>query len=407
MSTIEETVKNLPCEDGVKMDWNCPTNEFYHAKQEEQNNYDGAYFSTTFAQARQKLDYSYHKNPKMFRQEFQDGILKNILASTSKNLDTTSPQEEKLDGGKGMANNQKQNPWIVFTAGCMGVGKSYALSQLFQKDLFPLDMFVAIDPDKIKSELPEMAGYLAHDPESAATKVHRESTQMSDVLFEHALANQEDILVDGSLRDVEWYKILFQRLRSEFPMYRLAILHVSADPDIVRLRVKKRAEYTGRDVPQELLEDSMTQVPISVNTLGPLADVTCEISNNDSQPIDLVKMNFYYHSDQSSSSQQEPNLDWATFAKIWTLDSETAEPEQQQEPMICSLLKCSVNTEQMKIAKDIWGKAYPNMCTSCLLSADAHGSCGICTHGEHYCKCPVCTPNAVRLFKAKAQLVAS
>ena len=87
--------------------------------------------------------------------------------------------------------------------------KGYVLSSLYQSELFPLDTFLIIDPDKLKTELPEMSGYLKADASTAATKVHRESTQMADILLEYALMNQCNVLVDGSLRDVEYYKNLF------------------------------------------------------------------------------------------------------------------------------------------------------------------------------------------------------
>ena len=120
--------------------------------------------------------------------------------------------------------------------------------------------FIKIDPDMIKGELPELSGYMRSDPESAATKVHRESTMMSDVLFEHALMDSLPMLVDGSLRDVEWYRGLFRRIRNEYPKYRIAIVHVNASRDTIYQRADSRAELTGRVVPRELLDMSIEQV---------------------------------------------------------------------------------------------------------------------------------------------------
>lgn len=140
-------------------------------------------------------------------------------------------------------------PFLVFTAGSMGAGKSYVLSQLHQREVFPLHKFVKIDPNMLKSELPEMAGYFQHDSESAATKLHRESTQMSDVLFEQSLLKDRNILVDGSLRDTGWYQALFDRIRKEYPQYLLCILYVSASPQTIRNRAHERASKTDRTVP--------------------------------------------------------------------------------------------------------------------------------------------------------------
>ena len=148
----------------------------------------------------------------------------------------------------------------VTSALAMAAGKSYALLQLFKRGLFPMKTFVNIDPDKLKSELPEMPGYLQADAESAATKLHRESTQMSEVLFEYALQQSQRMIVDGSLRDVAWYKALFARLRKELPHYRIAIIHVKADREVIYRRAENRAKKTGRVVPRSVLDESIAQV---------------------------------------------------------------------------------------------------------------------------------------------------
>ena len=89
-----------------------------------------------YCDARGALDYAYHKRPILARQHLQNTILRKVLLN-----DKALPRE-------GAA------PWIVFTAGAMGVGKSHALLSLHAEGLFPLDTFQAIDPDKLKGELP-------------------------------------------------------------------------------------------------------------------------------------------------------------------------------------------------------------------------------------------------------------
>jgi hypothetical protein len=48
-----------------------------------------------------------------------------------------------------------------------------------------MDDFHKMDPDMLKVELPDLRclAIARADRESAATKIHRESTQMADVLF--------------------------------------------------------------------------------------------------------------------------------------------------------------------------------------------------------------------------------
>jgi hypothetical protein len=88
-----------------------------------------------------------------------------------------------------------------------------------------------------------------------------------------------NVLVDGSLRDAEWYKTYFVRLRNDYPTYRQAIIHVTAPRDAIFQRAASRALATGRVVPREVLEKALDQVPHSVKMLSPLVDYFCEINN--------------------------------------------------------------------------------------------------------------------------------
>mmetsp|Transcript_68329 Transcript_68329/g.192688 ORF Transcript_68329/g.192688 Transcript_68329/m.192688 type:complete len:506 (-) Transcript_68329:228-1745(-) len=230
-----------------------------------------ARFPQRYKDARGKLDYGYH--PDMFpaRQMLQDAIVSRCEVS----------RESTLPG---------EQPWIVFTAGAMGVGKSYVMLTLDSDGLFPMENFALVDPDKLKNELPEMKGYLERDPATAATKVHRESTMISEVLFEHCLSAKQNLLVDGSLRDVGWYTKLFQRIRREFPVYRIGIVHITASRETIINRAEARAKETGRVVPRELLEASMAQVPESVAALAPLADFVADVANDDGSPLVLQEL---------------------------------------------------------------------------------------------------------------------
>jgi adenylylsulfate kinase-like enzyme len=353
-------------------------------------------FSPTFQHARSRLDYSYHTNLVLNRQYLQDAILKRVVESAqvasddaitilSSRTETDQEQRETVNGSSvsdpepttfsprcDPANTSRNNdfsnsgnspqsvlpaqrrPWIIFTAGAMGVGKGYVLMQLQRLQLLDVSSFVKIDPDLIKTELPEMAGYLQHDRATAATLLHRESTQMADVLLEHALSHSYSLLVDGSLRDVDYYRKLLQRLRCEFASYRLAIVHVVADPDIVWQRARARAERTGRVVPTTLLMESLQQVPCSVDQLAPLVDVVFTIANNDGQPLELVSMTrrdtILSSSTASSAASTDESTEqmsattattittvtWGEFARTWTEDDLTiadAAYKPQTEPI--------------------------------------------------------------------------
>ena len=273
----------------------------------------------------------------------------------------------------------------------MGVGKSYVLSKLHSIGYFPLDRFLKIDPDMIKTEIPEFAGYLRENPETAATMLHAESTQMADILFQHALSLSLDMLVDGSLRDVEWYTYLISnQLRIHYPHYRIAILHVTAHPDTIRERARQRATLSGRAVPIELLEESIEQVPKSVQRLAPLVDATYTISNNEGEPMQLLAMD---HRDGRSVSSP-PSMLWSDFAKVWQSDEDavgsldTQNVQEGEHLLKCNMIDAWTDTATHESAKAIWGGAYPNFCPRCSIACD--NNCGVCIHGRHICACEIC-----------------
>jgi hypothetical protein len=68
----------------------------------------------------------------------------------------------------------------------------------------------------------------------------------------NALEKGRNVLVDGSLRNGEWYLQYFKDLRKTFPSVRIAIIHVCADMNQVLYRAKQRALVTGRVVPEEV-----------------------------------------------------------------------------------------------------------------------------------------------------------
>ena len=368
-------------------DWDTPTHDFYKANEEGTDPP-----SHRFATARLRLDYSYHHKLIVNRQFLQDAILERVVAAVP-----PSPSSD-----------HHRRPWICFTAGPMGVGKGYVLTQLFQHGYFALDRFLKIDPDMLKQELPEMAGFLAADRASAATKLHRESTLMSDVLLEYALSSQQHVLVDGSLRDVAFYTSLFRRIRTEVPAYRIALMHVTADPAVIVRRAASRARRTGRTVPTALLQDSMQQVPASVAALRHLCHAVHVIANNEGQPLELVEsvvvgnttITTPIETNGKDATKTPPT--WDDFQRSWgdPITEETTETTATTTTATTTnheLLLPTVNMEEafyceasQAVASELWKAAYPNFCARCALSCD--GQCGVCRHGRHLCACQACNP---------------
>jgi len=176
----------------------------------------------------------------------------------------------------------------IAQAGAMGAGKGYAIDRLVEAGRFPLTGFVAVDPDEVRRQLPEFALYASVAPKKAGELTHKESGYVAEILTAAALEAGRNVLVDGSLRDTDWYGEYFAKLRAQYPRLQIAILHVTAPRDAVFARAKERALRTGRVVPQELLVQAMEQVPRSVAILAPHVDYFGEINNAPGRDIELV-----------------------------------------------------------------------------------------------------------------------
>lgn len=216
-------------------------------------------FEGPYAASRARLDYTWHGRYTPARQRLQDGLIAGVLAS----------------------GRAAPRPWLVHTAGAMGAGKSHVIRELARARAFPLAAFVWIDPDVFKSSLPETPELIRADPERASSLLHKESVHIAEIAEREALARGLNVLVDGSLQNTAWYAHKFAAMRSEYPAYRLAIVHVTASRETIFSRAAARATKTGRFVPPALLDDVLARVPASVAALSPLVDYTAQVANED------------------------------------------------------------------------------------------------------------------------------
>jgi len=225
-------------------------------------------FSGPFAEIRSSLDYSFHRYYSEDRQLLQDRIIRNMLRS------------DQIPDARGFSRSQLGEPTIIFTAGAMGVGKGYAINNLVERGLFSCKNFVSVDPDEIRQLLPEYQTYLRENPLTAGELTQKEAGLIAEILTLAALSQHKNILVDGSLRDSDWYAKYFAKLRKIYPKIKIGILHVTAPRKIIIKRAKTRGEKIGgRQVPLDIMEMALEQVPKSVQQLSPLADHFCEIFN--------------------------------------------------------------------------------------------------------------------------------
>ncbi len=129
---------------------------------EDNNKSDEAKFYGKFSHIRKTLDYSFHSHYTFERQKLHDSIITDML------------NEAYICDENGNIGTVAADPWIVFTAGAMGAGKSHTMRVLVEKSRFPLPAFVIVDPDEIRRLLPEYHMYIAENPKLAGQLTRKE-----------------------------------------------------------------------------------------------------------------------------------------------------------------------------------------------------------------------------------------
>ena len=115
------------------------------------------------------------------------------------------------------------------------------MKQISSKKLFPLQSYVVVDPDEIRSHFPEYHLFAKQCPKRAGELTHREAGYVTEIVTAAALQRGYNVLVDGSLWDYKWYEEYFASLRKEYNVLRIAILHITAPREAVFERAKVSA----------------------------------------------------------------------------------------------------------------------------------------------------------------------
>lgn len=304
--TMMETTTFWP--HSSRYNWKLSTEENYRL---DPRSGDG--FVGDFKDFRNRLDRNYHSRYVADREVLQDNIIRSFLrngeetagfpvpagpnsscpeispaslADKNCSQDETNKQEDQRYGPS--TNEQDKivpTPWIVFTAGVYGAGKSHTIQKLQELGCFPpRSSFVGVDPDEIRRKLPEFSLY---GPDKAGALTQKEAGMIAELITDIALSSGKNVVVDGSLRDAAWHESYFQSLRSRFgstnnssrQSLRIGILYVTAPTDEIYQRVEQRGVSTGRAIPHEFLERSMKEVPAAIERLKPKADFFLHVHN--------------------------------------------------------------------------------------------------------------------------------
>ena len=228
-------------------------------------------FVGKYKEQRAVLDYDFHRFYTTERQLFHDRMIDLFHNTRVEDTDNDLVCDRPLEN------------WIVFTAGPMGAGKGHTMQWLQRAGLFPLAAFVKVDPDSLRELLPETPEYIRRNPTTAGRLTQKEVGYIAEVLTLDALQQGKNVLVDGSLKDADWYLAYVATLRQQFPRLKVAILHVTASRETVLARCRRRAETTGRVVPEEVLVSAMNAIPNALRQLAPKVDYFATFENEEEE----------------------------------------------------------------------------------------------------------------------------
>lgn len=227
----------------------------------------------------QYLDLTYYSNTYDLDRQY---LHSNIIDSYFANI------EQKIS-----RKNNKNTREFIFTSGCYGCGKSHILKLLDKMQKINLNQYVFVDPDKLRTRIPEYEKLLEQNPWIAGYKTNQEVLYISELIRLHAMFMGYNVIYDSSLRDAEWTTSHFEWIRQNFPNTRIKIIHVQADWVNVLERNILRAEQTKRCIPLENIRSVYFQSIKSNEILSQIADSHINIPNNNDDEAQEYISNYF------------------------------------------------------------------------------------------------------------------
>jgi hypothetical protein len=133
--------------------------------------------------------------------------------------------------------------------------------------------------------MPEWPKYVKKSGDDAGTLCHMESSMMMEIAQWAAMERRQNVWIDGSLRNADFYAKVFENIRRQYPHYKISIMYIFADEASIRRRIQIRAEKTGRNVPEHLIQASLGAMDKALNKLTPLCDFVARIDNSGAVPV--------------------------------------------------------------------------------------------------------------------------
>ena len=155
----------------------------------------------------------------------------------------------------------------IMTMGAPASGKSSALRGV------DTSKFVKVDPDDIKTKLPEYQQATADKDNTyrgAAAMAHEESSDVAKRIMAQGIANGNHLIIDGTGSDAGKFIAKMNQLKAAGYHVHVTMPHVEEEEGISRL--KSRAESTGRMVPEKFARDAYKSIPSNFEKIAHQAD---------------------------------------------------------------------------------------------------------------------------------------
>lgn len=195
-----------------------------------------------------------------------------------------------------------KTPTAVLTMGGAGSGKSSATRGMDFTD------FVPIDPDGVKKDLPEYDEAVKGRALNAAMMAHEESSDVAKQIRAEAINTNRNVLVDGTGANLNKMSDLVSHLKEKGYHVSVIMPHIPLEEG--KSRIAKRAEKTGRFVPDHVAEDQYTKIPYNFTQLADMAD-DAKLYNNEGSEAVLM----YSKSADEGEQVHHPNF-YEQFQKV-------------------------------------------------------------------------------------------
>ena len=184
---------------------------------------------------------------------------------------------------------RESHPTLYLTAGAIASGKNRAVDGMVQQGFIPRQTLL-IDPDAIKTRIPEYQRLKSLGDPLAGDKVHKLSMYIADRITEEALARGINAVYMTSLRYTPSALEMVNWVRRWYSNYKIQIISVRAPVRFLSARNQIRFAQLGRLVPEDILQASIQSVDRSVRLLEEKVDEVVTVSNDQDRPLAITYM---------------------------------------------------------------------------------------------------------------------